>query len=65
MSATETFFKSRWAEPPDGVEELDPAQLAPGFGAALPPQPRVIAANVAGEAIANGLAALVAGRQGA
>ena len=35
------------------------------FGAALPPQPRVIAANVAGEAIANGLAALVAARPGA
>ncbi len=27
------FFKSRWAEPPSGVEELDPAQLAPGFRA--------------------------------
>lgn len=35
------------------------------FGAALPPQPRVIAANVAGEGIANGLAALVAARPGA
>jgi glutamate N-acetyltransferase/amino-acid N-acetyltransferase len=27
------FFKSRWARPPAGVEELDPAQLAPGFRA--------------------------------
>ncbi len=27
------FFKSRWVEPPAGVEELDPAQLAPGFAA--------------------------------
>ena len=27
------FFRSRWVEPPDGVEELDPAQLAPGFAA--------------------------------
>ncbi len=25
------FFKSRWVEAPDGIEELDPAQLAPGF----------------------------------
>jgi glutamate N-acetyltransferase/amino-acid N-acetyltransferase len=29
-----TFFSSRWVEPPDGVEELDPAALAPGFRAA-------------------------------
>jgi glutamate N-acetyltransferase / amino-acid N-acetyltransferase len=29
-----TFFRSRWVTPPDGVEELDPAQLAPGFRAA-------------------------------
>ena len=28
------FFRSRWVQPPDGVEELDPAQLAPGFAAA-------------------------------
>jgi len=28
------FFRSRWVEVPDGVEELDPAQLAPGFRAA-------------------------------
>jgi glutamate N-acetyltransferase/amino-acid N-acetyltransferase len=27
------FFKSRWVEPPDGVEELDAATLAPGFAA--------------------------------
>jgi glutamate N-acetyltransferase/amino-acid N-acetyltransferase len=27
------FFKSRWVEPPAGVEELDPTQLAPGFRA--------------------------------
>jgi len=27
------FFKSRWVEPPTGVEELDPARLAPGFRA--------------------------------
>jgi glutamate N-acetyltransferase/amino-acid N-acetyltransferase len=32
--ATKTFFSSRWVTPPDGVEELDPAQLAPGFRAA-------------------------------
>ena len=28
------FFRSRWVEAPAGVEELDPAQLAPGFRAA-------------------------------
>src|SRR4051812_1710194 len=27
------FFSSRWVDPPHGVEELDPAQLAPGFRA--------------------------------
>jgi glutamate N-acetyltransferase/amino-acid N-acetyltransferase len=27
------FFKSRWVDPPAGVEELDPSQLAPGFAA--------------------------------
>jgi glutamate N-acetyltransferase/amino-acid N-acetyltransferase len=27
------FFRSRWVQPPDGVEQLDPAQLAPGFAA--------------------------------
>ncbi|HMC50771.1 MAG TPA: bifunctional glutamate N-acetyltransferase/amino-acid acetyltransferase ArgJ [Solirubrobacterales bacterium] len=29
----ESFFKSRWVEPPAAIEELDPAQLAPGFRA--------------------------------
>ncbi len=38
MSAAATrsrgsFFKSRWVQPPPGVEELDPTQLAPGFRA--------------------------------
>jgi glutamate N-acetyltransferase/amino-acid N-acetyltransferase len=33
-ATTETFFRSRWVEQPKGVEELDPAQLAPGFRAA-------------------------------
>ncbi len=28
------FFRSRWVDAPDGVEQLDPAQLAPGFRAA-------------------------------
>jgi glutamate N-acetyltransferase / amino-acid N-acetyltransferase len=32
--ATRTFFASRWVNAPEGVEELDPAQLAPGFRAA-------------------------------
>jgi glutamate N-acetyltransferase / amino-acid N-acetyltransferase len=27
------FFKSRWVDPPAGVEQLDPAQLAQGFRA--------------------------------
>jgi glutamate N-acetyltransferase/amino-acid N-acetyltransferase len=27
------FFRSRWVEPPAGIEEVDPAQLAPGFRA--------------------------------
>ena len=27
------FFSSRWVEAPDGVEELDPTRLAPGFRA--------------------------------
>ena len=31
--ASEPFFRSRWVEAPAGVEELDPAQLAPGFRA--------------------------------
>jgi glutamate N-acetyltransferase / amino-acid N-acetyltransferase len=29
-----SFFESRWVDVPPGVEELDPAQLAPGFSAA-------------------------------
>jgi glutamate N-acetyltransferase / amino-acid N-acetyltransferase len=29
----EAFFRSRWVEHPEGVEELDPAQLPPGFRA--------------------------------
>jgi glutamate N-acetyltransferase / amino-acid N-acetyltransferase len=34
MSATtDTFFTSRWVEAPAGIEELDPARLAPGFRA--------------------------------
>ncbi len=33
MSVGEPFFRSRWVEAPDGVEELDPARLAPGFRA--------------------------------
>src|SRR5829696_3715373 len=32
--AIRAFFASRWVDPPEGVEELDPAQLAPGFRAA-------------------------------
>jgi glutamate N-acetyltransferase / amino-acid N-acetyltransferase len=28
------FFRSRWVDPPAGITELDPAQLAPGFRAA-------------------------------
>ena len=28
-----SFFRSRWVAAPDGVEELDPNQLAPGFRA--------------------------------
>jgi glutamate N-acetyltransferase / amino-acid N-acetyltransferase len=28
-----SFFASRWVQPPDGVEELDPNRLAPGFRA--------------------------------
>jgi len=30
---TEAFLRSRWVDVPDGVEELDPARLAPGFRA--------------------------------
>ena len=32
-SAPGRFFRSRWVTPPDGVDELDPAELAPGFRA--------------------------------
>jgi glutamate N-acetyltransferase / amino-acid N-acetyltransferase len=28
-----SFFRSRWVDAPEGIEELDPAQLAPGFRA--------------------------------
>lgn len=31
--ATKSFFRSRWVDAPGGVQELDPAQLAPGFRA--------------------------------
>jgi glutamate N-acetyltransferase / amino-acid N-acetyltransferase len=31
--AKTSFFRSRWVDAPDGVEELDPNQLAPGFRA--------------------------------
>jgi glutamate N-acetyltransferase/amino-acid N-acetyltransferase len=33
MKRSTSFFKSRWVSPPAGVEELDPAHLAPGFEA--------------------------------
>jgi glutamate N-acetyltransferase/amino-acid N-acetyltransferase len=34
MSApSDHFFRSRWVDAPDGVEELDPTRLAPGFRA--------------------------------
>ena len=32
-SRRQGFFRSRWVDAPDGAEELDPAQLAPGFRA--------------------------------
>jgi glutamate N-acetyltransferase/amino-acid N-acetyltransferase len=32
--ATRTFFSSRWVTPPPEFEQLDPAELAPGFRAA-------------------------------
>jgi glutamate N-acetyltransferase / amino-acid N-acetyltransferase len=34
MPATKAFFASRWVTPPPEFEELDPAELAPGFRAA-------------------------------
>jgi glutamate N-acetyltransferase/amino-acid N-acetyltransferase len=30
---SDSFFRSRWVDPPAGVEQLDPARLAPGFRA--------------------------------
>ncbi len=33
-AATQTFFHSRWVDPPEGIEQLNPAELAPGFRAA-------------------------------
>jgi glutamate N-acetyltransferase/amino-acid N-acetyltransferase len=33
-ATTETFFRSRWVNAPEGLQELDPAGLAPGFRAA-------------------------------
>jgi glutamate N-acetyltransferase/amino-acid N-acetyltransferase len=30
----ESFFRSRWVDPPADIKEIDPAQLAPGFRAA-------------------------------
>jgi len=30
---SDPFFKSRWVKPPAGIEEREPAQLAPGFRA--------------------------------
>jgi glutamate N-acetyltransferase / amino-acid N-acetyltransferase len=33
IAARGSFFRSRWVLPPAGVEELDPATLAPGFRA--------------------------------
>jgi len=32
-TAATSFFRSRWVDAPDGFEELDPNQLAPGFRA--------------------------------
>jgi glutamate N-acetyltransferase/amino-acid N-acetyltransferase len=32
--AAPAFFRSRWVDPPAGVDELGPAELAPGFRAA-------------------------------
>jgi glutamate N-acetyltransferase / amino-acid N-acetyltransferase len=33
VSGEEGFFRSRWVDAPRGVEELEPAELAPGFRA--------------------------------
>jgi hypothetical protein len=37
--ATQTFFHSRWVDPPPEFEQLDPAELAPGFRGADPGLP--------------------------
>ena len=34
VARSPAFFRSRWVDPPDAVEERDPARLAPGFRAA-------------------------------
>jgi glutamate N-acetyltransferase / amino-acid N-acetyltransferase len=34
MTGNDSFFRSRWVTPPDGLKEIDPASLAPGFRAA-------------------------------
>jgi glutamate N-acetyltransferase / amino-acid N-acetyltransferase len=34
LRRSDSFFHSRWVDAPAGIEELDPAQLAPGFRAA-------------------------------
>jgi len=34
LAGPRPFFRSRWVRPPEGVEELDPGDLAPGFAAA-------------------------------
>jgi glutamate N-acetyltransferase/amino-acid N-acetyltransferase len=33
-AATKSFFRSRWVKAPAGTQEVDPAELAPGFRAA-------------------------------
>jgi glutamate N-acetyltransferase/amino-acid N-acetyltransferase len=33
VAGRDSFFRSRWVEAPEGVEDVDPAQLAPGFRA--------------------------------
>jgi glutamate N-acetyltransferase / amino-acid N-acetyltransferase len=34
VAGAKEFFSSRWVEAPEGIEEIDPAELAPGFRAA-------------------------------
>ena len=46
--AGDSFFRSRWVTPPDGVEEVNPAQLAPGFRAAA------VACGLKGGGVAGG-----------